>query len=213
MKRPAVVPLLLCLSLAGSGAYAIHRTGIVERFTGATFCVQGSHVISDPCLGTPVLYLLQASPGNELLPYECVHVDLDGPDVGIECEVVDPQTIVSTSPGCLLDTRELSVEGGSDASLTWDRTTCALSYDVIRGAIPAGPIGSTIGVVTCLDHDIPQNTNFYPEIFGPTDSENPAGGQVFFSLVRSTGAPYGGDTYGRGSDGTERVPFAGDCLF
>ena len=213
MKRFIVIALSLGCILTGAHTFAIQRTGIVERFTGSTFCLQGtSHVITDPCASSPVLHFLDPDPLEELDPFECRHVDLDGPDVGITCsDIVDPETIVPTSPGCFWGVRGMTVAGGSDAALGWGRTVCAGSYDVIRGTIPPGAFASTVGFVLCLANDVPQNTDFRPQISGPTDSEIPAVGEVFFYLVKANTAPHGGNTYGRGSNGTVRVPLAGDC--
>lgn len=94
-------------------------------------------------------------------------------------------------------------EGG--ASLTWSPLDGAKSFDLIRGEVAQlGSRGNQVdlGVVTCLATRTGHMTH--------ADGIAPLAGTAYFYLVRST-SEQGPESYGSSSEGTLRVPAAGDC--
>jgi len=183
--------------------------GQVERASTSP-CLQETHILTDPCTGAETLltstqYNLDAS--------LCSSITVSGPDVGVECPVIDVKTIDPSPPACTVMVRELAIQGGVDSQMTWTRVPCAYSYDAIRGDVAGLASGATnidLGQVLCLGDDLPANElSFYD---GPHDTENPGFGQAFFYLVRVNGAPYLASPYGYSSDSRNEVPSSGDCV-
>jgi hypothetical protein len=139
---------------------------------------------------------------------------LYSPEQCLTCQYVDIFSficpIVSTpDPPCSNEIRKLEFGVGPNTVISWDRRPCVGPYDVIRGEMPTDQVGGPFDSVTCLANDVPQPT--FPgatPIAGPIDSVVPPAGHFFFYLIRAGGSTYG---YGRGSNGTERVPTNGDC--
>lgn len=203
--------LLSPLLLATIGTASASYRGYVERPWVPTTCMQESHFLTDPCTGDPQ-WLLDDRGVTDMDAYLCRYVAVDGPNVGIECLVVAPVSVVDSQPPCPIQFTGLWVGAETSPRLYWDRITCALSYDVIRGDIPAPlRLGSQIdlGRVTCLADDVPQEAWWY--VSGPDDPESPPPGTAFFYLARASGVPFGDTTYGHSSDGAEEIPQSGDC--
>jgi hypothetical protein len=144
--------------------------------------------------------------------YLCRYVDVNGPNVGVECVVIEPTSVSLAQPPCPILFEGLWMTYDAPPRLNWSHVTCADSHDVIRGELPGPtPDGSHVdlGGVTCLADDFPQADWWY--IQGPADPESPPVGKAYFYLVRALGLPYGDTTYGHSSDGLEEVPLSGDC--
>jgi hypothetical protein len=204
--------LLLALLIVTSSPLWAAYPGYVERPWTPTTCGQETHFLTDPCTGNAQWLLTEQYGGIPMDPYLCTYVDVDGPDVGIECTVIQPMSVSPAQPPCPITFKSLRIDDATPPHLDWDRVTCAATYDVIRGALP-GPAsdGSRIdlGPVTCLANDFPQ-IDFW-QVTGPVDPESPPVGQAYFYLVRAAGLPDGDMTYGHSSDGLEEVPLSGDC--
>lgn len=163
-------------------------------------------MITDPCSGATTV--LESSVVN-LDAYLCANVLVDGPDVGVECPVVDAQTIQGVDPACTIEVGALEAMNGSETWLQWARLPCVESYDVIRGNLADSGIGGggiDLGPVVCLVDDTPATSTFG----GPGDWEAPPAGQAFFYLVRAKGVN-GITPYSFSSTGLEARPSAGDC--
>ena len=89
--------VLLGLLLATPGAASASFRGYVERPYTPTTCLQESHFLTDPC--TDSLTLLEDDRAILDL-YLCKHVIVDGPDVGIECQVIAPASVQRVQPAC-----------------------------------------------------------------------------------------------------------------
>lgn len=200
--------LLVATSFPSSAGYR----GYVERPWTPTTCQQETHFLTDPCTGNAQWLLTDQYGGIPMDPYLCTYVDVDGPDVGVECTVIQPMSVSAAQPPCPITFRSLWIDAATPPRLDWYRVPCAGAYDVIRGTLP-GPAsdGSRInlGPVTCLANDFPQIDFWY--VSGPVDPESPPLGKAFFYLVRAAGLPAGDMTYGHSSDGLEEVPLSGDC--
>ena len=181
--------------------------GIVER-SGPSDCLEGSHMITDPCSGETTLL---ESPAVDLDAYLCAHAVVDGPDIGTECPVIDPQTIQAFDPLCRIEVRALDVMSGPETWLQWARLPCTESYDAIRGNLANtrfGGGGVDLGPVVCLVNDSPAVST----LGSPGDVEAPPAGRAFFYLVRSKGVGVGGITpYSVSSSGQVATPSDGDC--
>ena len=184
--------------------------GIVEP-AGSSTCMVETHWIGDPCsLGTGLLM----SSALDLDESVCRYVRVEGPveNFGEWCDIMDVQAVEIVVPVCRNEMLQLRVKRppGEPIVLEWWETLsnfpCLESYDVIRGTLPVGSVGSTVdlGPVTCIGDDIP----------GPPavdDAAGPPSGQTFFYLVRFNGAP-DFQTYGVSSSNAERMPLSGDCV-
>ena len=182
--------------------------GRVERAAAST-CLEGTHLLSDPCTGSSVLL---SSTRFNLDSYLCSDVVVSGPDIGVECPDIDVQSIDPSPPSCTIMVRELLVLGGADAQMQWTRVPCAFSYDAIRGNVAGlaqAPTGIDLGQVTCLGNDLPASD--LPIYDGPHDPETPSPGQAFFYLARVNGSPFLVSPYGFSSDNLEELPSSGDC--
>ena len=204
-STPLRSAVLLGLLLATSGAASASFRGYVEQPYTPTTCLQESHFLTDPC--TDSLTLLEDDRAILDL-YLCKHVIVDGPDVGIECQVIAPASVQRVQPACPIPFAGLWLSGESPAQVNWLRVTCAVSHDVVRGDLKSLAAGN-LGAVTCLANDVPQADFWY--VAGPADAESPAPGEAFFYLARSAGLPDGDTTYGHSSDGREETPLSGDC--
>jgi len=203
--------LLTALLIATSGLSAAAYRGYVELPWTPTVCLQESHFLTDPCTGDPQ-WLLDDRGAIDMDPYLCKYVAVDGPDVGIECQVIAPQSVLASQPPCPIPFTGLWISAETPPRVNWDHVTCAVFHDVIRGELPGPtPVGSLIdlGRVTCLANDIPQAAWWY--VSGPVDPDFPPPGTSYFYLARALGLPDGDATYGHSSDGLEEVPLSGDC--
>lgn len=204
--------LLPVLLIATSGLSSAAYRGYVELPWTPTTCGQESHFLTDPCAGNAETLLTDQYGGVNLAPYVCTYIEVNGPDVGIECSVIEPDSVVPTQPTCSIMSRSLLISGAIPPVPCWSRAPCARSYDLIRGVLPGMKSdGSQIslGPVTCLANDLPQPS--YPLVTGPADPESPPLDTAFFYLVRAAGLPDGDTTYGHSSNGLEEVPLSGDC--
>lgn len=205
--------LLPALLLATAGVSSAAVRGYVERPWSPTVCMQESYFLTDPCTGEPE-WLLDGLAVIDIDPYVCMYVTVDGPDVGITCEVIEPRSVLVSQPPCPISFSGLWISDETPPRLHWNHVTCALSHDVIRGDLPGpSPAGTHIdlGRVRCLADNVPQAD--WWEVSGPADPEIPPVGTAFFYLVRALDLPAGDTTYGHSSDGLERIPFSGDCPF
>ncbi|HEV8375239.1 MAG TPA: hypothetical protein VGR38_03275 [Candidatus Polarisedimenticolia bacterium] len=174
--------------------------------------MQESHFFTNPCTGASTL--LSESSALDLDPFVCSYVELSGPDVGIECEVIQPTSAAAYSTSCPIQFDELWLTDETANHVNWFRVTCAASYDVVRGNLSAVTPGISqidLGPVQCLGENVPQENWWF--ISGPADGETPPVGQAFFYLVRPRSLALGDETYGHSSDNRERAPFSGDCSF
>jgi hypothetical protein len=99
----------------------------------------------------------------------------------------------------------------SPTLVSWDVEPRPRRYDVIRGDVDnlrsGGPGVVDLGPVVCLENDSPD-----ADTAGFEDPVTPASGQALFFVRRGTqGLGDRAGSYGRGSDGSERIPGAGDC--
>src|SRR4029453_348155 len=95
MRQPTRVALLLGL-LTSTAALGIVDRGYVEVPYTPTVCLQESHFLIDPCTG--YLNLLLESATLDLDPFACNPVVVDGPDIGITCPVIRPDSVVAFPP-------------------------------------------------------------------------------------------------------------------
>jgi hypothetical protein len=208
LLRLALLPALL---IATGGLSAAAYQGYVERPWTPTFCLQESHFLTDPCTGDPQ-WLLDDRGAIDMDPYLCKYVAVDGPDVGVECQVIAPVSVLVSQPPCPITFTGLWISAETPPRVNWNHVTCAVSHDVIRGDLPGPTPGGSIidlGRVTCLANDFPQADWWY--VSGPADLEFPPPGTAFFYLVRAFGLPDGDTTYGHSSDGREEIPLSGGC--
>ena len=211
-RHPYRFGLLPALLIATSGLSSAAYRGYVELPWTPTTCLQGTHFLTDPCAGNTELILDDQYGGFNLAPYVCTYVDVNGPDVGVECLVIEPASVAPARPTCAIMDSSLLISGAPSPVPYWNRAPCARSYDLIRGVLPGmSSDGSQInlGPVTCLANDVPQSN--YPLVTGPADAASPPLGTAFFYLVRAAGLPDGDTTYGHSSHGLEEVPLSGDC--
>jgi len=210
MPQPSRFALgLTLLILTPMTGHASWR-GYIERPYTPTACIQESHFLIDPCTGATTL--LKESATLDLDPFVCTGVVVDGPNIGIECQVIQPSSVAPSSPTCP-DKFGLWLDDLT-SQVDWYRVPCATGYDVIRGlrsAVSAGGSIVDLGPVTCLANDVPQ-VNVW-SVTGPADGGTPAVGEVFFYLVRSRSVALGDETYGESSSQLERLPSSGDCSF
>ncbi len=101
--------------------------------------------------------------------------------------------------------------GPAPTTVHWDVESGPVRYDVIRGDVASlafdGGGGVDLGVVICVEDD-----SYDPTTAGFEDVDTPAPGQAFFYLYRGTqGVAAGPGSYDTASDGSERLPAAGDC--
>lgn len=90
-------------------------------------------------------------------------------------------------------------------TIAWSQVEGAESYDLIRGSVSslAGSGGTiNLGAVNCVAPAATETSAQDPSV--------PAPGGAFFYLFRIRWAG-NRDSYGRSSDGRERLPLAGDC--
>ena len=198
--------LLVTPSRIASATYP----GYVETPWTPTTCLQESHFLTDPCTG--FLALLNESASLDLDPFACTYGIVNGPDVGITCEVIQPSSVVPASPACP-NQFSLWLTEDTPTGVSWYRVPCGTTYDVIRGnlsAVTPGVSQIDLGPVSCLADNVAQTNVWF--ITGPTHAAAPPVGGVFFYLVRSrsTAVP---ETYGYSTDSRERIPLSGDCSF
>ena len=109
-------------------------------------------------------------------------------------------------------TQPATIRPGKSAPtlVTWDAEPAPRTYDVIRGDVDdleAAGGQVDLGTVVCLEDDSPDNDTARFE-----DSLQPSAGQVFFFLYRGSQGTFDGPgSWGRSSDGSERVAGASDC--
>lgn len=197
-------------------ATSLSGRGILALATGYSVCLQETHELTDPCTGVTTALLDGFVSTVRLDSYLCQHVSVTGPDVGVECPIIGVQALaIAPPPACSLEARSLLVFDPASTWLQWAAMPCAVSYDVIRGALPgpvAGPGTVDLGRVACLVNDLVVPPGSIPSTsFGPRDADTPPPGQAFFYLVRATDLPYGATLYGFSSAGEVEVPAAGDC--
>lgn len=178
--------------------------GIVER-GGISICLE-SHKIIDPCTHRSAVLESSAVNLDGLL---CQHVAVEGPEVGVECVVIDVQQATPAEPGCEFEVWDLLAQDEAATWLAWQPFPCAETYDVIRGDLPGLSIDGSVvdlGPVNCLANDLPFPTTSQ----GPLDAEVPAPGHAFSYLVRAR-TPFGLLPYGFTNSGLVRTPSSGDC--
>ena len=202
--------VLLGFLMAATDVASASSNGYISLPWTPTTCIQETHFLSDPCTGG--LTLLRESATLDLDPFACTSVVVDGPNIGVECVIIQPSSVAPAPPSCA-NQFAMWVTGDAASGIDWYRVPCATSYDAIRGTLSAVTQGASqidLGPVTCLAEDLPQDRTF--SITGPTDAEAPPVGSVYFYLVRSvsTAVP---ETYGSSSDNRERLPSSGDCSF
>lgn len=194
-------------------AAVLQAQGYIEPLVEPTSCLQGLYVITDPCT---LRAIILESATYSLDRYVCRHALVQGPDVGIECPVVNVESLVLTGVACIVQVIRLDVNDPVATWLQWTQIPCATSYDVIRGALPGPRDGTTqvdLGTVICVANDVPHRTNDYTASTagGPLDTEIPVPGRAFFYLARGVGTPFGIAPYGVSSSGSVEVPSGGDC--
>jgi hypothetical protein len=153
---------------------------------------------------------IRSSATLDLDPFVCKYVIVDGPDTGIECPVIRPDSVVLSPPTCP-NQFGLWLTEDAASGIQWNRVPCTTDYDLIRGRISAVTPGATqidLGPVTCLADDVPQT--LFPSV--PSDPDTPQLGVTYFYVVRARGTTVP-ETYGFSSDSRERIPFSGDCSF
>ena len=210
MRRPTSVAFLLALLMAGTGSISADYRGYIEVPYTPTVCIQESHFLLDPCTGN--LDLLRESATLDLDAFACKYVIVDGPDIGITCPVIQPVSVVPSSPTCPNQFGMWLTEEAA-TGIQWYRVPCTLDYDLIRGRISGVTPGATqidLGPVTCLADDVPQ-TNLF-NVTGPSDPDTPPVGATYFYVVRARGTAVP-ETYGFSSNSLERLPSSGDCSF
>lgn len=181
----------------------IPERGVIHPNFGFDICQRGSHRLTDPCLGDSIL--LQSSTISLDL-FVCEAATLFGPDVGVECPVIEVQGLLPVALDCVPETRNLSAQAtDSGTTLSWSEMLCVDTYDVIRGSLSL--VSDDLGAVVCIVND---TTAISTE--GNPDDEVPGTGEAYFYVVRPNG-PLGFDHYGVNSAGLERTPSSGDCLF
>ncbi len=156
--------------------------GYVEIPWTPTVCSQGNYFLTDPCTGG--VTLLQPS-GLGFDRYLCQYVDLSGPDVGVECPVIDPIVVTPGQAPCPIPPATLTVSGGATAQTLWSHVICAASYDLIRGdllQLSETAASVDLGSVTCLANDLPE-PHFYV-VQGP---QRPVRGHHLRPLERRKG--------------------------
>lgn len=205
--------------LAGESGPSVSETtvlsgrGLLGRATGTSTCMEETHVLTNPCTGLESTLLDSQFSSAPLDDYLCQYVSVSGPDVGIECPIIGVQDLALVSPpSCLAD---LSVFDSTSTWLQWPFRPCAVSYDVIRGALP-GPTANAgvvdLGPVVCLVNDLVVPSGSTPStFFGPRDEEAPPLGQAFFYLVRATLMTAPVTPYGFSNTEEMEVPASGDC--
>ena len=197
--------LLVCFTPTARAQLSGH--GVID-LSPVSFCLQGQYFLVDPCTGSRVL--MQSSTIN-LGSLLCESGQADGPDVGIECPVIEVQSFVPQALSCTLEVRDTEARQISTGAtvLLWPpvlspSSACVTSYDVIRGRSSLVTPGD-LGDVICLENDSTDTTTF-----GDSDPEPPQPGELFFYLVRPNG-PLGSANYGGASSGAVRRPTTGDC--
>ena len=203
--------LLSLLLIANHSVTSAAYRGYVELPWSPSFCLQESHFLTDPCTGD-AQWILDDRGAISMDGYLCQYVDVNGPNVGVECDVIEPTSVSLAQPPCPILFDGLWMTYDAPPRLNWYHVTCAHSHDVVRGELPGpmpGGLHVDLGRVTCLADDVPQAAWWYIE--GPVDPESPPLGKAYFYLVRALGLPYGDTTYGHSSDGLEEVPLSGDC--
>jgi hypothetical protein len=209
-RRSLLLLAMIFLVTHADGQVQEEWVGIVEP-ADSSACMAETHWIADPC---------NFETGNlesstlDLDESVCRYVRLEGPveNFGGWCDIMDVQSLEIVVPICRNEVLQLRVRRPpSDPTvIEWwvmpINFPCLESYDVIRGTLPVGSVGSTVdlGSVTCIEDDI----------LGPPavdDAAGPPSGQAFFYLVRFNGAP-DFQTYGVSSSNAERMPLSGDCV-
>ena len=201
----------LVLLVTPSGIAPTTYRGYIQTPWTPTSCIQGSHFLTDPCTG--FMTLLKESATLDLDAFACTYDVVDGPDIGIECEVIQPSSVVPASPVCP-NQFNLWLTEDAATGVNWYRVPCGTTYDVITGnlsAVTQGVSQIDLGPVSCLADNVAQTNIWY--ITGPTHAQVPPVGGVFFYLVRSRSAALPNETYGYSSDNRERIPLSGDCSF
>ena len=204
------LPVVLCLLMALPGVASAAIRGYVERPWTPTTCLQGSHFLTDPCTGN--ISLADDTQALDLDPYLCKYVVVNGPDIGVECTVIAPSSIVESQAPCPITFGDLWLTGADPPTVNWDRVICAPGYDVVRGDVASVVVETSrinLGPVLCAADNWRQENWWF--VTGPADGESPPLGQAFFYLVRAPRLPFGDSAYGYSSDGREEVPGSGDC--
>jgi hypothetical protein len=187
--------------------------GLLALATGTSTCLEGTHVLTDPCTGFESALLDAQFSSVNLDGYLCQYVSVSGQDVGIECPIIGVQNLALVQPPPCLSS--LSVFDSTSTWLQWPIRPCAVSYDVVRGVLPGPQTGGgfvNLGPVVCLVNDLFVPSGSIPSTLnGPHDEEVPPLGQIFFYLVRATLEPSGVTPYGFSSAGEMEVPASGDC--
>src|SRR5215510_8758047 len=98
MRTPTKCALVLGLLAISTGAASAAFRGYVSLPWTPTTCGQESHFLSDPCTGT--LTILRESVMLDIDPFLCSSVVVDGPNIGIECQVIQPTSAVPSPPSC-----------------------------------------------------------------------------------------------------------------
>jgi hypothetical protein len=181
--------------------------GLIEPSVAGDWCNQFlTHEISDPCTGE-ISYL--KSSFFDLDAHLCQHVLVEGPDVGVECTIIDVESLAPTNLACPLEVRRLLARNPRFTWIQWTTVPCAETYDLIRGELPGPGEGDgvvTLGPVSCRADDA-ANSNTFNE----RDTDVPGPGGVFFYLARAQGPLIGQTSYGLSTSGSKRTPSAGDC--
>jgi hypothetical protein len=205
MKQRLIAATLLvvgtcCLPARGQNLQA---QGFVEGPSGIDGCLQEyTYFLTDLCTGEGVR--LSTSPGA-LSGALCEWIEVAGPDVGIECTIIEVQEGALADPPCSVEVKRLTVEphSANTTRIRWSDLPCANDYDVIRGSVSLLAAGS-LGPVTCVADD---EAGLLADDMSGLD---PAPGEALFYLVRGDGA-LGSAHYGWSSAGDPRLPASGDC--
>src|SRR5438034_8872660 len=91
--------LLMAFLFATSGVSSAAYRGYVELPWTPSTCTQESHFLTDPCTGNPQ-WLLDDRGVIDMDNFLCKYVAVDGPDVGIECLVTAPTSVILAQPPC-----------------------------------------------------------------------------------------------------------------
>src|SRR5437899_6998122 len=119
---PAIILVLVAfgLCLADKGGPPVSETtglsgrGLLGLATGTSTCLEGTHVLTDPCTGFESALLDSQFSSVPLDSYLCQYVAVSGTDVGIECPIIGvDQLALVAPPDCLAN---LSV---IDPASTW----------------------------------------------------------------------------------------------
>jgi hypothetical protein len=208
----ALLLVSVAFGLQVTMAAPLSGRGLLEVATGTSTCLEGTHVLIDPCTGFERYLLDQQFSAVAFDPYLCQYVQASGSDVGIECPIIGADSIALVEPPTCI--ANLSIFDPSSTWLQWPIRPCALSYDVIRGILP-GPTGAAgavnLGPVVCLVDDLVPPGSMPSTQFGPHDDEAPPPGRAFFYLVRATLSASGVTPYGFSSGGEIESPSSGDC--